>query len=171
MNLLNKLSPERNDDFSDYVWRMDRLDYPIHTVIKRIQSGALYSIFHPRRILRIQDNELRVPNNDKFTVIELFSTVSSMIWEELDSEENINSYRRELQKTHINLLRVIALDLYNNTNFPNDAKTAAKANLRIILKKIYSNLSNNHLDNYTKIHLESIAEDIEDIFAARLTID
>ena len=169
--LLNKLSPERNDDFSDYVWRMDRIDYPIHTVIKRIQSGALYSIFHPRRILRIQDNELRVPDQNKFTVIELFSTVSNMIWEELDSLDNINSYRRELQKSHINLLRVIALDSYNQTSFPSDAKTAAKANLRNILQKIYSNLSNEQLDYYTKIHLESSAEDIEDIFAAKLSID
>ena len=169
--MLNKLSPERNDDFSDYVWRMDRIDYPIHTVIKRIQSGALYSIFHPRRILRIQDNELRVPSEDKFTVIELFSTVSNMIWEELDSLDNINSYRRELQKTHINLLRIISLDLYNKTSFPSDAKTASKANLRKILKKIYINLSNKNLDNYTRIHLESTAEDIEDIFAARFSID
>ncbi len=63
------------------------------------------------------------------------------------------------------------MDLYNNTTFPSDAKTAAKADLRIILKKIYSNLSNDNLDNYTQIHLESEAEDIEDIFAARFTID
>ena len=170
-DLLNKLSPERNDDFHDYVWRMDRLDYPIHTVIKRIQSTALYSIFHPRRILRIQDNELRVPHNNRFTLTELFSSVSQMIWSELDSRESINSYRRELQKTHINLFRTIGLDLYNNTSFPNDAKNAAKANLRIILKKIYLALPNTNLDNYTKIHLESMAEDIESIFEAQINID
>ena len=170
-DLLNKLSPERNDDFHDYVWRMDRLDYPIHTVIKRIQSTALYSIFHPRRILRIQDNELRVPHNNRFTLTELFSSVSQMIWSELDSRESINSYRRELQKTHINLFRTIGLDLYNNTSFPNDAKNAAKANLRIILKKIYLALPNTNLDDYTKIHLESMAEDIESIFEAQINID
>ena len=170
-DLLNKLSPERNDDFSDYVWRMDRIDYPIHSVIKRIQTGALYSIFHPRRILRIQDNELRVENDDKFTVIELFSTVNSMIFEELDSQENINSYRRELQKSYIHLLGIIALDLYNKTSFPSDAKTASKANLKTILKNIYTNLSNENLDGYTRIHLESTAEDIEDIFEARFSIN
>ena len=65
----------------------------------------------------------------------------------------------------------IALDSYNQTSFPSDAKTAAKANLRNILQKIYSNLSNEQLDYYTKIHLESSAEDIEDIFAAKLSID
>ena len=170
-DLLNKLSPERNDDFNDYVWRMDRLDYPIHTVIKRIQSTALYSIFHPRRILRIQDNELRVPDENRFTLTELFSSTSQMIWSELDSKDSINSYRRELQKTHINLFRTIGLDLYNKTRFPSDAKNAAKSNLRIILKKIYLALPNSNLDEYTKIHLESMAEDIESIFEAQINIE
>ena len=76
-NLLNKLAPERHEDFRGYVWRMDRLDYPIHTVIKRIQSNALFTIFHPRRILRLQDNELRVLDNNLFTMAELFNSINA----------------------------------------------------------------------------------------------
>ena len=36
--ILNKLSPERLEDFEWKVWRMDRIDYPIHRVIKRIHA-------------------------------------------------------------------------------------------------------------------------------------
>ena len=69
---------------------MDRIDYPIHTTIKRIQSVALYSIFHPRRILRLQDNELRYTNKDQFTMAELFNTINYYLWEELNQSNNIN---------------------------------------------------------------------------------
>jgi len=170
-NVLNKLSPERYDDFTYYVWRLDRIDYPIHTVIKRIQGVALYSIFHPRRILRLQDNELRYTNEDQFTMAELFNTVNSYLWEELNVADNINSYRRELQKSHINLLRMIMLDIYNYTGFPNDAKTLARANLKNTLKNIYHALSSSSLDQYTRVHLESCSEDIESILEARINFN
>ena len=170
-NLLNKLAPERHEDFRGYVWGMDRLDYPIHTVIKRIQSNALYTIFHPRRILRLQDNELKVLDNNLFTMAELFNTVNVMIWEELDSGENINSYRRELQKSQIDLLRVIILDIYNTTSFPSDAKILARSNLKSTLKNIYFNLTNNNFDEYTTAHLENAAEYIESILEAKININ
>jgi len=170
-NILNKLSPERYDDFTNYVWRLDRIDYPIHTVIKRIQGVALYSIFHPRRILRLQDNELRYTNDDQFTMAELFNTVNFNLWEELNESNNINSHRRELQKTHISLLRVIILDLYNITGFPNDAKTLARSNLKSTLKNIYYTLSKTTLNQYTRVHLESCAEDIESILEARIHLN
>ena len=169
--VLNKLSPERYDDFRNYVWRLDRIDYPIHTVIKRIQAGALYSIFHPRRILRLQDNELRYTNEDQFTMVELFNTINYALWEELNASNNINSYRRELQKTHINLLRTIILDIDNNIGFPNDAKILARSNLKSTLKNIYHTLSNTTLDEYTRVHLESCSEDIESILEARINLN
>ena len=169
--LLNKLSPERYDDFLDYVWRLDRIDYPMHTVIKRIQANALFTVFHPRRIARIQDNELRYAYDDKFTLAELFDTTNEMLWQELNNKSNINSFRRELQKSHITLLRTIILDLYNYIGFPNDAKILARSNLRTTLKNIYLALSNQTLDQYTKAHLESAAEDIESILEARVNFN
>ena len=132
--LLNKLSPERYDDFKDYVWRLDRIDYPMHKVIKRIQANALYSIFHPRRIARVQDNELRYIYDDKFTMVELFNSVKEMLWNELSINSDINSFRRELQN-------------------------------------IYTALSNQNLDQYTRAHLESSAEDIEGILEARINLN
>ena len=150
---------------------MDRLDYPLHTIIKRIQSNALFSVFHPRRILRLQDNELRTLDSNPFTMVELFETVNTMIWEELDSGENINSYRRELQESYIDLMRVIVLDIYNTTTFPNDAKILARSNLKKTLKNIYFNLGHNTFDDYTKAHLENVAENIESILEAKIDLN
>ena len=34
--LLNKMAPERYDDFTGSVWRMKRIDFPIHNIIKAL---------------------------------------------------------------------------------------------------------------------------------------
>ena len=78
---------------------------------------------------------------------------------------------RELQKSHIDLLRNIMLDIYNYTGFPNDAKTLARSNLKITLKNIYHTLSSTSLDQYTRVHLESCAEDIESTLKAQINLN
>ena len=166
--LLNKLAPERTDDFTGYVWRMNRLDYPIHDVIKRVHSVALYSIFHPRRISRIQDNELRQLTADIFTLEELFISISSAIWLELDQSKNINSYRRELQNLHIDLFQIIILD---DEGYPHDAQIVARQSLEQILSKIYFSLTQPSLDSYTIAHLQNSAQKIENILEAQININ
>jgi hypothetical protein len=167
--LLNKLAPERNQDFRDYVWRMDRIDYPIHNIIKKVQATGLYSLFHPRRLSRIQDNELRYTADNKFTMQELFITTTVSLWSELNDNININSFRRDLQTTYINLLQTIIIN--EDLKIPNDAKILARYNLKIILKNIYTTLSEIHIDEYTKAHLEHSAENIESILEAKFSLN
>ena len=63
------------------------------------------------------------------------------------------------------------LDIYNYTGFPNDAKTLARSNLKSTLKSIYYSLSTPNLDQYTRLHLESCAEDIESILEAQINLN
>lgn len=165
-DVLNKLSPERNGDFTGSVWSMDRIDYPLHRVINRVQAVALSSLFHPRRISRVQDNELRMLDDDVFTMHELFNVTRISIWNELSVLENINSFRRNLQSNYINLFKVILL--YSN-DFPYDAKVLARQNLEITLNEINMILVSSHnLDEYTIAHLESSASNIKSILDATL---
>ena len=166
--LLNKLSPERHEDFKHYVWRLDRNDYPIHSVIQRIHMYALYSLFHPRRLARIHDNEVKNSYDNMFTMDELFNTINHAIWQELYLQENINSYKRELQKMQINMYSQI---IYSNFMFPSDAVSFARYSLKTILKDIYANLGNTDLDNYTKSHLQNSSEMIETILSAEIQIN
>ena len=48
--------------------------------------------------------------DDKFTIIELFNTVSDELWSELNGIEEINSFRRETQSFYIDLLAIIYFD-------------------------------------------------------------
>lgn len=167
-NLLNKLSPNRHEDFRDSAWRLDRPDYPIHSVVQRIQLYTLYSLFHPRRLARIHDNEVKSETFDIFTMEELFESMDLVIWQELSSSENINSYKRELQKMQINLYSEM---IHSEFQFPSDAVSLARNSLKKILKNIYSNLSNSELDNYTQSHLENSSKMIQALLEAEIQIN
>ena len=81
-----------------------KLDIPIHNTIKQIQSIALYRLYNPEIMERVQNNEMRFEEYEvKFTLNELFDTMSTVIWKELEIKENVNSFRRNLQKEHIKI--------------------------------------------------------------------
>ena len=166
--LLNKLAPERNEDFRDYVWNLDRPDYPIHSVVKRMQMYPLYSLYHPRRLARVKDNEIKNNTTDIFRMEELFTKVNDVIWQELELKENINSYKRELQIMHITMLSNI---LYNTDSMPADAVAFARSSLSEILKNIYLSMANNNVDYYTKSHQEYCSKLIETILDPKIQIN
>ena len=166
--LLNMLAPERHEDFKDYAWRLNRIDYPVHSVVKRIQGFSLFALFDPRRLARIQDNELKTNEINPFTQDELFSEITSCIWVELDENKNINSFKRQLQQIHIMLLSDI---LYNNYSFTNDSIALARFSLETILDNIYRSLSNQGLDHYTIAHLTNSAEMIDAVLNAQIKIN
>ena len=165
--LLNKLSPERYDDFQWSVWRMDRIDYPIHRVIQRIHLYTLYSLFDPRRLARVQDNEVKFVDQDSFTMKELFTTIDNTVWQELALNENINSYKRQLQNIQLEMYSNILL---SNYGFNSDAQSLTRNSLKNTLKTIYSKLGNSNFDSVTKAHLEFSSEKIETILDAEIQI-
>ena len=133
---LNKLAPERYDDFTDQLWRMKRLDFPIHNIIRNLQRSTLIRVHSPKIIHRVHDNVLKVnKKDDKFTLFEMFNTISDELWLELNRVEEINSFRRETQSFYIDLLSSIYFD--ENNLFPKDAKSISYS----MLRKIRSNIS------------------------------
>jgi len=166
-DLLNKLAPERFWDFEGTVFRMFRIDYPIHGIVQLIQSSALFRLFDPLVLQRIQDNELRFEKkSEAFTMPELFQTVREAIWQELKEGKNINSFRRELQRNHLYILgRIVA---YSPRSLPNDAITLARADLEAIKDQINHALSSKNLDTYTRAHLKETRAKIESILKAQI---
>ena len=147
--LLSKLAPERNASMES--WGTRQLAIPIHSMVNQVQSTALYRIFDPRILQRVQDNEIRFGNDEnKFTLSELFETTSTMIWSELEMQTNVDSFRRNLQKNHLKILVTIMLDKGNR--FPNDAVANARKKLNEISTKLNFSISNNLLDDDTNTH-------------------
>ena len=83
--------------------------------------------------------------------------MNNIVWEELSMGESINSFRRELQSHHLNLI----IKIYKDSKFPIDAQNLALESIQ----KIYRTINNQNIkdiyDNYTQVHLINIKTKIE----------
>ena len=149
--LMRKLAPERLWGFTGAVWRMQRLDYPIHSRILSIQRGPLSALYHPLLLGRLQDLELWA-GDDIFDMPELFDGLRETIWAELETAANINSFRRNLQRVHLD--HVVALVVKPPRDAPADATSLARTDLATLATAIRNVLSNTGMDRQTRAHLE-----------------
>jgi len=158
--LLNKLAPERFWDFEGSVWRMDRIDYPVHDVVLSIQKSILDNLYHPLLLSRLLDIELRYgEGKDKFTMAEMFRKLREAIWSELEKMTNINSFRRALQREHLS--KLIKLVLKPEGRTPQDASSLARMDLIAIMEGIKRALTEGDLEPYTRAHLDESLARIE----------
>ena len=160
--LLNKMAPERLRDFEGNLWKMNRLDFPIHSIIKNIQNTSLYNLFSPKIHNRIIDNKTKVSESEIFELDYLFSEITQSIWEELDNQENINSFRRQLQTLHINYLH----KMYDNEkgDFPDDSQSLSRLHLGILSQKIEKVVQDpKPYNDYTLAHLLKSFDTINEV--------
>jgi hypothetical protein len=164
-DILNKLVPEKGAKFTNSIWSYERQDYKIHSYVNWIQSIVFSHVFNPRILARIADNEVKFNSEEEpFSMAEMFDTIHGEVWRELEEEQNINSYRRNLQKSFVENLGKLILN--ENAELPNDAVALS----RYYLKKIQTKIESANLENYdliTQAHLESIADDIFQILYAQ----
>jgi len=151
--LLNKLQLERHEDFGWSAGKVKRVDYPIHDKVFSYQKEPIDRLFNPTTLQRIQDIELRYePDQDKYTMTEIFTDLRRAIWREIVTKQKINSFRRRLQRYHLD--KDIAMVLNNLPGVPEDARTLARHDLKVLQGAIPKALANPALDLITKAHLE-----------------
>ncbi|MFI4897430.1 MAG: zinc-dependent metalloprotease [Phycisphaerales bacterium JB059] len=176
------LSPEiLNHMTVDKWWDQDGMGsifedptFPIHERVLAIQSSAMTMLLNPFTLGRVLDNEAFVPaDQDALTLPEVMKTVTAAAWSELDSSPDrrytsrdpmISSFRRNLQKEHIE--RLIDLTLDDDTAAASQKPIAnlARMHLRDIKKKVDGVLGNGgsgRLDDYTRAHLEEASVRID----------
>ncbi|MBD3168672.1 MAG: DUF5117 domain-containing protein [candidate division Zixibacteria bacterium] len=157
-DLLNKLQPEKMVDFEGTSWKIKRLDYPVHDVVLRIQTRAMDRLFNPLTLQRMVDMPLHYGSaTDVFSMTEMFTSLRRAIWTpEVITNQNINSFRRNLQRAHLD--RVIDLATGKVKGAPEDARTLARVDLDVLEGAIAGALRNPGLNTITKGHLqESLA--------------
>lgn len=165
--LLNQLAPERLWDFQGTVFRMQRLDYPIHGIVQAMQAITLFRLYDPVFLLRLQDNEVRFTNDDqRFTLQQLLDRLDRAIWSEIPAKKSINSYRRELQRMHLYLQHQILIN--RTTLYPHDVIALTRYHLKRLGQSINLALENNDLDTYSRAHLQYVREKIDAILAATM---
>ena len=91
------------------------------------------------------------------------------MWSELDNNNNISSFRRDLQKSHLEVLSIILLN--KKGYFHSDAVALARASLRGLHANIKESLELGIFDDYTYAHLSESANKIQSVYKAQTLIN
>lgn len=157
--LLNKLQPNRNGDFTGSIYRSP-IAYQWHERVLNTQTRAVNALYIPRTVLRLLNNLARVPDGEpKYTMYDLFTDVRRSIWSEIVAPENVNSYRRQLQLYH--LRRIISIYLNNASVYPFDAITLAANDLDILLTSAHQAVNSHAINDMTRAHFKEVIRQIE----------
>jgi len=155
--ILNKLAPERMPSLTSDPENTPSVDMQIHNFVLSIQQSALNYLYDPIVLQRLSDIELRYNKSDvKFGLRELFYNTRDGIWQEVIENKNINSFRRRLQRAHID--KLISLYLSDAKTIPQDAITLAHNDLSTIWDYIQTCQTS---DELTQLHLKDISEQIK----------
>lgn len=148
--------------FEDPAW-------PIHDRVLAVQASALTAVMNPDTLMRIYDNEFLIkPGDDALTLPEVLDSLTSAIFSELDSglargtvrEPAISSFRRNLQREHLNRL----CDLVNSDSAFTAAykpiQTLVAAKLTQLGEKLET-AKNQAKDPYSSSHIAELSKRIK----------
>ena len=125
----------QKETFSTPTWMLDQ------TILKKIehagmverirsaQAGTLNQLLEPGRIARLIEAEA-VLGNQTYTPIEMFSDLRNGLWSELASGKKIDTYRRNLQRAHIERLEYLMKE--EPAPSPAQANPQARANFTAV---------------------------------------
>jgi hypothetical protein len=174
--LLNKLVPTRNIDWAGN-WLVTPIDYPVHDMVNIVQSWLLEDLIHGGRLKRMIDNTKR-SSGDSFTVAELFDRLSNSIWSELGAAprapRNIDSYRRNLQRSYIEQMTRVLLNRASVAWFvpvPEDARSLARFEFTQLSTRLDQALrTGGNLNVETRAHLSESKARIDTALQTSLTV-
>ncbi len=156
----NKLQPERLPDFFFSVYSVPTVDYPIHAIALNIQNRSLMNLYGPYILGRLLNNEQRIADGvERYSMYDMFRDIRRTIWTEVRKPSNVNSFRRQLQLSHLN--RIIAIYLNNTTVFPHDALTLAGNDLDILKAAAKKAINSSAINAMTKAHFKEVIRQID----------
>ncbi len=156
----NKLQPERLPDFFFSVYSVPTVDYPIHRIALNIQNNSLMNLYGPYILGRLLNNQERLADGVAgYTMYDMFQDVRRSIWGEVIKPSNVNSFRRQLQLSHLN--RIIGIYLSNTTMYPHDALTLAGNDLDTLLSSAKKAVKSSAINSMTKAHFNEVIRQID----------
>ena len=144
--------------------------------IQRIQASSLNSLLDPNRMGRM--TEATLLDGSAYTLLEFFNDLQAGIWTELSTGEPIDTYRRSLQRTHLERLAFLMKDQETSgggrRNGPAGGVTTnvLRSDIRPLVRAQLNTLraeasATNSTDEMTRFHLEDAVARIDDILEGR----
>lgn len=150
-----------------------RIDYPLHRTMLGVQTSLLSQLLNPTRLERVRDTEVKFGEANTVTIPQLMSAVTEAIWSEAWTSPgtNINSNRRDLQRTHLDEMIALVTDAPSGT--PADARSVARFTLQNLHERLERRLAPPTFDFnvYTRSHLIESKERIERALSAGLNLE
>lgn len=167
--------------FKTPVWMLDqaildRIEYSgFLEQIRSIQVRTLNNILSLGRMARLIENET-TNGKEAYSLLQMMSELRKGIWTELNKGTTIDTYRRNLQKAHIDRLEYLMTaesqekksdfgDYRKSTAIntsQSDVRTLARAELNALKKEI-RNAKSKTSDTMTIYHLDDVSERINRI--------
>ena len=126
--------------------------------MRNFQEGALRRMFSAERLYRLCEGEA-LRGADAYPLSEMFTTVTDAIWSELNSNAEIDIYRRNLQRAFVVAMKEL-LELDEEKYDQTDIKAYARHTLREIQRRISSR---RHTSEAKRVHLADISHRIQEI--------
>lgn len=139
-------------------------DYGAVEAMRSMQERTLYSLLEWRKIGRVIENETLNGADNAYGILDLFADVRNGIWSELPRGRTIDTYRRNLQRAHIERLETLLTGELSPSRFggnidasQSDIRPVVRAELKTLQSRIKAAIPRTS-DRMSKIHLEDALE-------------
>jgi hypothetical protein len=157
---------DRNDTF-DTGLSPGGIDYSLPTQVLAIQRNALNQLMSESTAQRILDSQAKLPRPDQaFRLAELYSGLQTAIWSELKTGKDIDLFRRNLQREHVNK---VALALVRPSgSMPADARSLLRAQARLLRADLAAPVAKNGYSQEAKAHVAETISTLDEALKAPL---
>jgi nicotinamide riboside kinase len=139
------------DPFPSFSGLVASPDFPIRDQLANLQRAALRRTFASSTLGRIANTEFKAADpRQVLTLTQLFDSVGANVWSEVAGKRNIPTLRRQLQRSHLDLMTGMVL---GTTPAPEDARMLAWNQLRNLRTRIQATRGAK-VDTYTRVHLD-----------------
>ncbi len=123
--------------------------------INAVQTRTLNNLLSTSRMQRMIENE-SLNGNDAYALTSMMRDLRNGVWKELNTGKNIDTYKRNLQRAHVNRLAYLMTSTSNS-----DIKASSRAELTTLKNLVRSRIGSRNA--ITNIHLRDMAEQINAI--------
>lgn len=157
--------------FTTPYWLMDSKLYDLTTtdfsLITKIQKGILMALLSPQRLTTLVDQEKNY-GTKAYTVAEMLRDLKQGIFSELTTPKPISIYRRDLQKTYVELL--ISIISKQSTGVDNDGLSVIKGHAKLLATQIKT-ASAHTANTASREHLVDMSERLNRALKPKADID
>ncbi len=142
---------DRGDSF-DVGLSSGGIDYSLPTQVLAIQRSVLNQLMSEIVAQRILDSQAKLPKPEQaFRLAELYGGLQAAIWSELKSGKDIDLFRRNLQREHVN--KVAGALVRPSGSMPADARSQLRVQAKLLRADLAAASAKNGFSPEAKAHI------------------